>query len=72
MDVVDGGASHPPVGAGVVDDELLPDELLPDEPFAEDSFFVDPSLDDAVLAPFFEGSLFGASDELDAGRLSLR
>jgi hypothetical protein len=54
------------VGAGVVDDELLPDE-----PFV-DSFFVDPSLDDPVLAPFFEGSLFGASDELDAGRLSLR
>jgi hypothetical protein len=64
------------VEAGVVDDELLPDELLPDEPFV-DSFFVapsfdEPSFDDSVLAPFFEGSLFGASDELDAGRLSLR
>jgi hypothetical protein len=71
VDVVDGGASHPPVEAGVVDDELLPDEPFVDSFFVAPSFD-EPSFDDSVLAPFFEGSLFGASDELDAGRLSLR
>jgi hypothetical protein len=66
------------VEAGVVEveeplpEEPLPDDPLPEEPFVEDSFFVAPSLVDAVLAPFFDGSLFEASEDVVVARLSLR
>jgi hypothetical protein len=59
VDVVDGGAGHPPVEAGVVADE---------EPFLDGSF-ADASLLDE---PFVDGSLFWASDDVDVERLSLR
>jgi hypothetical protein len=66
------------VEAGVVEvEEPLPDEPLLEEPFVEDSFFVapsldDPSPDDPALAPFFDGSLFEASEDVVVARLSLR
>jgi hypothetical protein len=60
VEVVDGGAGHPPVEAGVVVD---------DEPVLEGSLVADESL---VDEPFFDGSLFAASDADDVERLSLR
>ena len=59
VDVVDGGAGHPPVGAGV---------LVVVEPFAEESFFAG----SVFLVPSVDGSVFGASEDVVVERLSLR
>jgi hypothetical protein len=59
VDVVDGGSRHPPVGAGALDVV---------EPLAEESFFAG----SVFFVPLVDGSLFGASEDVDVERLSLR